>query len=354
MGRGRNHTVSDSEIRDALNEPDQVVFLTEEVADQFDITERQMRDRLLELADNGKIRHRKVGSNHIWWHPFAESALSWPHPDDQPDRPYDIDAVYSKSGCEFAATLDLPGSGETLLNRQIAVSFVFRTILVEDKVPVRELERLGWIAEPESTYEDSESLWNNCLYHALDQVLLFQFSSGDLNCWELTPFGKILKEDLGERLFWNDWDKKQDKIRFIISNYFFKSAQYRSEREDLDFIWENRRWVDKYLIDEPVLGISFEDEPVWLQTPVTVLWVLRASVTEEFAAKIEENTDIELITDEQTGQPILSLTFPDNVEFNPQYFAEEPGVTNNHPPVQQPSDALEPLQQLDSVLRDLD
>lgn len=354
MGRGRNPTVTDNEIRDALNEPDQVVFLTEEVADQLDISPRQMRDRLSELADNEEIRHRMVGNNHIWWHPFAESALSWPHPEDRTNRPFDIDAVYSRSGLQFAATLDLPGSGETLLNRQIAVSFVFRTLLIETSVTVNELQRIGWIAEPGSTYEDSDSLWNNCLYNALDQVALFQYYPDDENYWEVTSLSEILKENLGERLLWNDWATRQNEIRDIVSKYYLKSIVKRAEREDIDFILENDQWAEQHLTEEISIYVSFEDEPVWLQTPVIVHLVLHGPITEEFATKIRKNPNFELRTDEETDQPAIKVSVSDEIELAPQYFDEHRLTkANTNPPIQHPSDGLDPLKEMDSILKDL-
>lgn len=70
VGPGRKPTVSDNEILDVFRHASDPVLTTVEVADQVGLGRRGVFDRLNQLAEEDKIKMKKVGeSGAVWWHP---------------------------------------------------------------------------------------------------------------------------------------------------------------------------------------------------------------------------------------------------------------------------------------------
>ena len=69
-GPGRPTDISDEEILAVFRSSSDPVLTTKEVASQFDITHRGVRDRLEKLDDQGVIESKKVGARaKVWWDP---------------------------------------------------------------------------------------------------------------------------------------------------------------------------------------------------------------------------------------------------------------------------------------------
>lgn len=69
-GPGRKPKVTNDEILDVFRSSSDPVLTTSEVASEFDITHRGVRDRLEQLEDNGLLESKKVGAKAIvWWDP---------------------------------------------------------------------------------------------------------------------------------------------------------------------------------------------------------------------------------------------------------------------------------------------
>lgn len=69
-GPGRKPKVTNDEILDVFRSSSDPVLTTSEVASEFDITHRGVRDRLEQLEDNGSLESKKVGAKAIvWWDP---------------------------------------------------------------------------------------------------------------------------------------------------------------------------------------------------------------------------------------------------------------------------------------------
>jgi len=61
-------TVTDDEIVDWMRESPDPAFTTSEIAEVFDMTVEGMRNRLNDLADEGRIKVKKPGTRTaIWW-----------------------------------------------------------------------------------------------------------------------------------------------------------------------------------------------------------------------------------------------------------------------------------------------
>jgi predicted ArsR family transcriptional regulator len=69
-GPGRKPEIADDEILAVFRSSSDPVLSTSEVASQFDITHRGVRDRLEKLEENGKLRSKNVGARaKVWWDP---------------------------------------------------------------------------------------------------------------------------------------------------------------------------------------------------------------------------------------------------------------------------------------------
>lgn len=69
-GPGRKPEFTDDEILAVFRSSSDPVLTTKEVASQFDITHRGVRDRLEKLEEEGKLESKKVGARAIvWWDP---------------------------------------------------------------------------------------------------------------------------------------------------------------------------------------------------------------------------------------------------------------------------------------------
>lgn len=69
-GPGRDKTVSDEDILEVFRSSSDPVLTTSEVASQFDLTHRGIRNRLEALEENSVLRSKKVGARgKVWWDP---------------------------------------------------------------------------------------------------------------------------------------------------------------------------------------------------------------------------------------------------------------------------------------------
>ena len=69
-GPGRKPEITDDEILNVFRSSSDPVLTTKEVASEFDITHRGVRDRLEKLEEEGKVGSKKVGARaKVWWDP---------------------------------------------------------------------------------------------------------------------------------------------------------------------------------------------------------------------------------------------------------------------------------------------
>lgn len=69
-GPGRTPEISNEEILSVFRSSSDPVLTTSEVASEFEITHRGLRDRLEKLEGKGKLRSKKVGARaKVWWDP---------------------------------------------------------------------------------------------------------------------------------------------------------------------------------------------------------------------------------------------------------------------------------------------
>jgi len=69
-GPGRRPEVTDDEILAVFKASVDPILTTSEVASEFDITHRGVRDRLEKLEDENILKSKKVGARAIvWWDP---------------------------------------------------------------------------------------------------------------------------------------------------------------------------------------------------------------------------------------------------------------------------------------------
>lgn len=69
-GPGRRPEFTDDEILTVFRTSSDPVLSTSEVASQFDVTHRGVRDRLEKLEEAGRLRSKKVGARaKVWWDP---------------------------------------------------------------------------------------------------------------------------------------------------------------------------------------------------------------------------------------------------------------------------------------------
>lgn len=69
-GPGRRPEITDEEILAVFRSSPDPVLSTGEVASQFEITHRGVRDRLEKLEEQGVVKSKKVGARAIvWWDP---------------------------------------------------------------------------------------------------------------------------------------------------------------------------------------------------------------------------------------------------------------------------------------------
>jgi predicted ArsR family transcriptional regulator len=69
-GPGRNPEITDEEILEVFRSTSDPVLTTAEVASEFEITHRGIRDRLEKLEKEGALESKKVGARAVvWWDP---------------------------------------------------------------------------------------------------------------------------------------------------------------------------------------------------------------------------------------------------------------------------------------------
>jgi len=69
-GPGRRPKITDDEILAVFQSSSDPVLTTSEIASQFDITHRGVRDRLEKLETEEKVNSKKVGARaKVWWDP---------------------------------------------------------------------------------------------------------------------------------------------------------------------------------------------------------------------------------------------------------------------------------------------
>jgi predicted ArsR family transcriptional regulator len=69
-GPGRTPEITDQEILNVFRSSSDPVLTTREVASEFEITHRGVRDRLEKLANEGTLESKKVGARaKVWWDP---------------------------------------------------------------------------------------------------------------------------------------------------------------------------------------------------------------------------------------------------------------------------------------------
>jgi len=67
MPRGRNPTVTLSDVIDAAKGIDAPAFGVADVAAQLPVGEESVRGKLAELADDGVLVRSKIGSANVYW-----------------------------------------------------------------------------------------------------------------------------------------------------------------------------------------------------------------------------------------------------------------------------------------------
>ena len=73
-GPGRRPKITDDEILAVFRSSSDPVLTTSEIASQFDITHRGVRDRLEKLETEEKVNSKKVGARaKVWWDPSHTS-----------------------------------------------------------------------------------------------------------------------------------------------------------------------------------------------------------------------------------------------------------------------------------------
>ncbi|MYL16167.1 HTH domain-containing protein [Halorubrum terrestre] len=71
---GPDPTVSDEQILSLFRESTDPVLTASEIADQVDLTRRNVLNRLKDLESNGHLRSKKVGGRStVWWLPGETS-----------------------------------------------------------------------------------------------------------------------------------------------------------------------------------------------------------------------------------------------------------------------------------------
>mgnify|MGYP006274248089 CR=1 FL=1 len=69
-GPGRTPEITDEEILQVFRSSSDPVLTTGEVASEFEITHRGVRDRLEKLEEEGVIKSKKAGARaKVWWDP---------------------------------------------------------------------------------------------------------------------------------------------------------------------------------------------------------------------------------------------------------------------------------------------
>lgn len=69
-GPGRTPEITDEEILAVFRSSSDPVLTTGEIASEFEITHRGVRDRLEKLEDKDRLESKKVGARAIvWWDP---------------------------------------------------------------------------------------------------------------------------------------------------------------------------------------------------------------------------------------------------------------------------------------------
>lgn len=77
-GPGRRPEFTDDEILAVFRSSSDPVLTTSEVASQFDVTHRGVRDRLERLEEADQLKSKKVGARaKVWWDP-AQVTVSEP------------------------------------------------------------------------------------------------------------------------------------------------------------------------------------------------------------------------------------------------------------------------------------
>jgi len=67
MARGRTPKTTDRDILDACTNCEHLVFGSGDIAEMVAIGRQRVRERMAELADNGVLRCREVGSTKVYW-----------------------------------------------------------------------------------------------------------------------------------------------------------------------------------------------------------------------------------------------------------------------------------------------
>ncbi len=76
-GPGRRPEITDEEILAVFRSSADPVLTTGEVASEFEITHRGVRDRLEKLEEEGILESKKVGARaKIWWDPDYTTTLN--------------------------------------------------------------------------------------------------------------------------------------------------------------------------------------------------------------------------------------------------------------------------------------
>lgn len=73
-GPGRTPEITDEEILEVFRSTCDPVLTTSEVASNFELTHRGIRDRLETLEEEGLLKSKKVGARAmVWWDPQSIS-----------------------------------------------------------------------------------------------------------------------------------------------------------------------------------------------------------------------------------------------------------------------------------------
>ena len=65
---GRKPRVTDEEILTVFRETDDPVLSTSEIAEDLPLQRRSVYDRLVSLAEEGRIKRKQIGGrNTVWW-----------------------------------------------------------------------------------------------------------------------------------------------------------------------------------------------------------------------------------------------------------------------------------------------
>ena len=296
---GRKPRVKEEDITGVFWNADTPVLSTSDVADELTITKRATFDRLSKLEEAGTLGSELFpagGSKvRVWWHTTVAGV---------PQAWSQSNPTNNKIGNEIIDSLNLPGDGETLINRRHAVNTVFKYLFTRGVAPSSELRTVAWAANSSNTYASQDSLWNNCVSKALGQpTSLFAFYKED-DAWKLTTFGESIKSELGKNSLWENWAENKKLLSTAIFRTFWRGFNEFVGLNNTDLQLSDPEPGDTHtvrfrdLASPLVFQLELQDE-IWLD--------LSGTLSGHFQIQDNEETIRSLINDQEAIQTELEI-----------------------------------------------